>query len=79
MKEQVYVLTHFYYYGKEEEHTKFKMLGIYSSREKATLAIEKYYKLEGFKDYWKECFLIDRFTLGEDEEWTKGFKISPLV
>ena len=77
MKNKVYLLKHFYYYGKMEEHTEFKMLGLYSSKEKVNLAIERFYKLEGFNDYPKECFVTEAFYVGKNEEWTEGFIDEP--
>ena len=43
-----------YYYGKNNEHEEIKTLGIYSSKQEANKAIERYYKLAGFKLFPKD-------------------------
>ena len=67
MKEKVYVLQHVYFYGEDKEHVEAKMLGVYSSEENVKLAIERYYQLEGFNEYSKECFVSDIFHIGDEE------------
>ena len=64
------VLVHTYEYDSIEET---KILGVYSSKEKAKAAIDRYIKLDGFKDYPRECFYIMPFIIDEDSEWTEGF------
>lgn len=72
-REKRYLLQHYYEYGEEEEYEEIKTLGIYSSREKASEAIERYFKLKGFRDYPKDCFYISEFPVDEDYQWWDGF------
>ncbi len=73
MEEKVYILFHEYELGKEGDiRDESKMLGAYSSEDKAKEAIEFYYKLPGFCDYPKECFEIGECTLGR-YGWVDGF------
>ncbi|MCX7923119.1 MAG: hypothetical protein N3B21_14075 [Clostridia bacterium] len=65
---KVYLLQHSYEYDDCEET---KIIGIYSSKEKADLVIEKYKKLPGFKHY-PDCFFIDGYKIDEDN-WQDGF------
>jgi len=65
-----YLLYHAYEFedGKEIKH-----LGLYSSRENAEKAKERYFRLTGFSEYPENCFYISEFTLDTDAEWTDGF------
>lgn len=72
LNNEVYLLCHSYEYD-ENEHQEIKILGIYPSKEDALLAQNRYYNLVGFNKYPKECFSIDRFIVGKDEDWTEGF------
>lgn len=69
----MYLLYHMYYYGKNNEHEEIKTLGIYSSEQEATKAIERYYKLAGFKKFPKECFCINKYSVDIDTNWKEGF------
>lgn len=55
------------------EDMEMKTLGIYSSKEKAEDALERYYKLPGFNKYLRECFCIYQCKLDDDEGWNEGF------
>ena len=55
--DKVFLLQHSYEIGEIEET---KIIGIYSSREKAEQVIEKYKKLPGFKEY-PDTFYIDEY------------------
>ena len=44
---KVYLLQHYYDYGKESEHEEVKELGVYSTRELAEEAIDRYATLPG--------------------------------
>lgn len=48
---RMYLLYHMYEYGEENEHEEIKILGIYSSKQEASKAMERHYKLPGFKEY----------------------------
>lgn len=65
-----YLLYHAYDFvdGKEIKH-----IGLYSSRENAEKAKERYFKLSGFSEYPENCFYISEFTPDTDSEWTDGF------
>lgn len=67
------LLYHVYEYGDNKEHEDIKILGIYSSETKALEAAERYYKLDGFKRYPKECFEIWEIKVDEDFAWKEGF------
>ncbi len=68
--EKFYLLYHAYEFedGKEIKH-----LGLYSSRENAEKAKERYFRLTGFSEYPENCFYISEFTPDTDAEWTDGF------
>ena len=65
---EVYVLWHEY---ETEEFEDSKMIGVYSTRERAQEAIERLKTQPGFIDY-PDGFVIDPYTLDKDE-WTEGF------
>jgi hypothetical protein len=64
----LYKLVHYYEYGKNGEFDELKSLGIYSSRQKAEEAIQRYIRLPGFCNYPIECFLIGESTVDVDDE-----------
>ena len=68
----VFLLQHSYQYGKNSEHDETKTIGIFSSRQLAETAAEKYKGLTGFKDYSFDCFCIDEYRLDE-KYWAEGF------
>ena len=70
---KMYLLYHEYKYGEDNEYKEIKLLGIYSSEQEASKAIERYYKLAGFKKYSKECFIVDEYIVGVDTNWKEGF------
>ena len=63
-------------YERPNGYAESKGLGIYSTREKAAAAIERYRILEGFRDY-PDGFVIYETTLDKDEAWTEGFITVP--
>ena len=65
----VYLLQHVARSGRQDEDV--KILGIFSSRREATLAIRRFEKLAGFKRY-RNGFHVDRYRLNE-RAWIEGF------
>lgn len=65
----VFLLQHSYEVGEFDET---KVIGIYSSKEKAEETVKRYKQLPGFKDYPDECFYIDEYELDSDN-WQEGF------
>ncbi|MDB5736223.1 MAG: dihydroorotate dehydrogenase [Alphaproteobacteria bacterium] len=66
----VFQLDHVYEQYNGDDET--KSLGLYSSREKAEQAIERYKSLPGFRQY-PDAFVIYECTLDWDAAWTEGF------
>jgi hypothetical protein len=64
----VFLVQHSYEIDDCEET---KTIGIYSTKEKAEETIEKFKKIQGFKDY-PDCFFIDEYMVDKDH-WTEGF------
>lgn len=73
LDDKMYLLYHYYEYGENNENEEIKILGIYNSEQEASKAIERYYKLEGFKKYPKECFVVSEYHVNEDTGWKAGF------
>lgn len=69
----VYILWHIHElnddYGTHDEE---KLIGIFSTREKAAEAIEAHRNLEGFRDYPVECFEIHEAVV-DRSNWNEGF------
>lgn len=65
----VYILQHSYEIGQFEES---KIIGIYSSEEKAFAVKEKYRLLPGFNEYPDNCFSIDKYEVDKNN-WEEGF------
>ncbi|WP_430781744.1 DUF7336 domain-containing protein [Actinoplanes sp. G11-F43] len=59
----------------EEEGDDLKILGAYSSEQKAQQRLVSARESPGFRDE-PNCFLIDRYTLDEDR-WAEGFITVP--
>ncbi|MEV4277865.1 hypothetical protein [Actinoplanes xinjiangensis] len=55
----------------EEEGDDLKMLGAYSTEQKARERLVRARELPGFRDE-PDCFLVDHHVLDEDR-WTEGF------
>ncbi len=76
----IYILQHSYFYEKENKYgirpgyEEVKMLGLYSTREKAELAIDDYMRKEGFNKYGRESFSIDPYEIDCDAGWKSGFE-----
>ena len=71
--DKMYLLYHQFEYGEHNENEDLMILGIYSSEQEASKAIERYYKLAGFKKYSKECFIVDEYIVDVDTNWKNGF------
>ena len=70
---KVYVLWHVHTLEDDYcEHDDEKLIGIYSTKEKAETAIEGHKDLEGFRDCPSECFEIDEYEV-DQTGWTEGF------
>lgn len=68
---RVYVLQHSYLLDAQEEVYETKLIGVYSTQEKAEAAVVRLRRLEGFCDH-PEDFYIDGYDVDEDN-WTEGF------
>lgn len=66
----VFVLQHSY--KTDDGYDEAKMIGVYSSKEKAEETVEKLKNVNGFCDYPIECFYIDEYEIDKDN-WTEGF------
>lgn len=73
MVQEVYVLQHSYALQNGSGET--KMLGVFSSAEKAEEAIEMYKTLPGFCERPKD-FHLDKY-LVDERCWTEGFFTIP--
>ena len=60
----------------DEEFDDLKIIGIYADEPLADAAIARAKLLPGFQDE-PECFMVDRFTVGQDL-WTEGFVSEPV-
>jgi len=67
---EVYVLHHVHEFEANNEED-VKLLGIFSSEEKAMKMVKKYKKMPGFKDH-PEGFSVDKYIINK-AEWTEGF------
>ncbi len=77
---RVFVIQHLHLINGDEEDV--KLLGVYSSRNEAVAAIERFRQLPGFKDIPSmvnpslpgpaEGFCIDEFELNQDN-WSDGY------
>jgi hypothetical protein len=65
---KVYLLQHSYVLNEADET---KIIGIYSSREKAEMIVEYYKVKPGFSEH-KDDFFIDEYIVDENN-WEDGF------
>lgn len=65
----VFILQHSYEIDESEQT---KIIGIYSTRDKANAAVEKFKTLPGFRDY-PESFYIDEYEIDQNN-WNEGFE-----
>lgn len=73
MMQEVYVLQHSYALQNGCDET--KLLGVFSSEEKAQEAIEMYRTLPGFCEHPQD-FHLDKYLMNE-RYWTEGFFTIP--
>ena len=71
---KVYLLQHSYKYEiyQDIKAEETKIIGIYSSREKAEEVKEKFKMKKGFCRFSDDCFYIDAYEVNQDN-WTDGF------
>ena len=70
---KVYVLWHVYELTDDfGDHDEEKLIGIYSTEEKAKEAIQSHKDLEGFRDYPVDCFEIHEYET-DKLNWNEGF------
>lgn len=69
MVQEVYILQHSY--ALQNGCDEAKLLGVFSSEEKAQQAIEMYRTLPGFCEHPQD-FHLDKYSVGE-RCWTEGF------
>lgn len=71
---KVYLLQHSYEYEICEDISTYntKIIGIYSSQEKAEEVKSQFKLKKGFDRYPEDCFYIDEYQVDEDN-WTEGF------
>lgn len=67
--EDVYVLQHVHRLDEDDENV--KMIGVYSSEERAQEAVARMSKQPGFRDA-TDGFCIDRYSLDQDH-WAEGY------
>lgn len=72
MKRFVYVLQYSYESEEIHAHTQNKLLGVFSTKLKAQMAIEKCSDFSNFKNCSIECFAINKYKVDKGE-WTTGF------
>lgn len=65
----VFLLQHSY---EIEESEQTKIIGIYSTRDKAKTVVEKFKTLSGFSDY-PDSFYIDEYEIDQNN-WEEGFE-----
>lgn len=73
MMQEVYVLQHSYALQNGCDET--KLLGVFSSEDKAQQAIEMYRTLPGFCEHLQD-FHLDKYLMNE-RYWTEGFFTIP--
>lgn len=74
----VFILKHIYKFIDSCGYIQFedKFLGIYSSNDKVQQAIGRYFALPGFKEYPRECFVVEKWEIDKDTTWKEGFVTS---
>jgi len=75
--DSVFVLQHSYQLNDESSSEETKLIGIYSTRAIAEMAIERLKKQPGFKDL-PEYFSIEEYQIDQDN-WTEGFASESYV
>lgn len=74
---KVYLLWHIHELTDDfGAHDEEKMIGVFSSAEKANETIERLKVLEGFRDCPLKCFTVDEYEVDKPLNWTEGFFIA---
>lgn len=66
----VYLLWHVH---EMTDYDDEKLIGVFSSAEKANATVEEYKNLERFRDCPIECFVIDEYEVDKPANWREGF------
>ncbi len=69
MMAYVYIVHHVHEFSDGHEDT--KLIGVYTSEEKANGVVERLRASEGFRDH-QDGFSVDRYSVDKDN-WTEGF------
>jgi len=71
---KVYLLQHSFEYEicEDVKTDETKIIGIYSSEEKAEEVKEQFKTIKGFSRFSEECFFIDEYQLDQNH-WVEGF------
>jgi hypothetical protein len=67
----VYLVQHSYEVGENGEFNEVKLIGVYSTQEKAEEAVDRYKEIPGFKNYLNG-FHIGKHEINKDN-WNEGF------
>lgn len=67
----VFLVQHSYEVGEDGMYDETKLIGVYSSLEKAESVVDRYKKLPGFRDCL-DAFYISEYEIDKDN-WTEGF------
>ncbi|MCM3630409.1 hypothetical protein M3194_24045 [Paenibacillus glycanilyticus] len=67
----IFIVQHSYEVGEDGLYDETKLIGVYSSKEKAESVVKRYKRLPGFKDYL-DAFYISEYEIDKDN-WTEGF------
>jgi homoserine kinase type II len=65
-KQAVYILFH-----TNPDSGSEKLIGVYSTKDKASTVIQKYRSIPGFRDY-PDGYIVDEYGLDQDN-WEEGF------
>ncbi|NIK76421.1 hypothetical protein FHS15_001546 [Paenibacillus castaneae] len=67
----VFLVEHSYEVGEDGVYDETKLIGIYSSLEKAESVVKRYKTIPGFRDYL-DAFYIVEYEIDKDN-WREGF------
>ena len=70
----VYLLSHSYPVGVDENFEEDRIIGVYSNRKSAKIILLEYLHKKGFESHI-DGFCIEKWEVDDELQWEKGFRI----
>ena len=70
----VYLLSHSYPVGVDENFEEDRIIGVYSNRKSAKITLLEYLHKKGFESHM-DGFCLEKWEVDDEFQWEEGFRI----